>query len=178
MDNLSEADTRAKLIDPAVYIRGWTEEHIKREEPAVVEPRIEIALAAHELWLEVAQRPVPVVAGEHAIITSMWGRPFGRPLMWTTFIADVMTPWLTRDQVRARGVLAVCLRDKPSCLARAGAALAERGGVRCEVQRSRSLAGRMAPAVTADVFIIAPAGETLAAPKSRFCTAVAAEVKP
>jgi type I restriction enzyme R subunit len=31
---LSEADTRAKLIDPALYSCGWTEEHIKREETA------------------------------------------------------------------------------------------------------------------------------------------------
>jgi type I restriction enzyme R subunit len=28
---LNEADTRAKLIDPALYVRGWTEAHIKRE---------------------------------------------------------------------------------------------------------------------------------------------------
>ena len=31
---LNEADTRAKLIDPAIYARGWTEEHIRREETA------------------------------------------------------------------------------------------------------------------------------------------------
>ncbi len=31
---LSEADTRSKLIDPALYKKGWTEEHIKREESA------------------------------------------------------------------------------------------------------------------------------------------------
>lgn len=29
--SLGEADTRAKLIDPAIYKRGWTEDHIKRE---------------------------------------------------------------------------------------------------------------------------------------------------
>ena len=29
---LSEADTRAKLIDPALYACGWTEAHIRREE--------------------------------------------------------------------------------------------------------------------------------------------------
>ena len=29
---LSEADTRSKLIDPAIYRRGWTEDHIRREE--------------------------------------------------------------------------------------------------------------------------------------------------
>ena len=29
-----EADTRAKLIDPALHIRGWTEDHIRREETA------------------------------------------------------------------------------------------------------------------------------------------------
>ncbi len=34
MESLSEADARAKLIDPAIYERGWTEEHIKREETA------------------------------------------------------------------------------------------------------------------------------------------------
>jgi type I restriction enzyme, R subunit len=31
---LSEADTRAKLIDPAIHRRGWTEDLIRREETA------------------------------------------------------------------------------------------------------------------------------------------------
>ena len=31
---LSEADTRAKLIEPRLYTKGWTEDHIKREENA------------------------------------------------------------------------------------------------------------------------------------------------
>lgn len=31
---LSEADTRAKLIDPAIHQRGWTEDLIRREETA------------------------------------------------------------------------------------------------------------------------------------------------
>ena len=29
-----ESDTRAKLIDPSIHIRGWTEELIRREETA------------------------------------------------------------------------------------------------------------------------------------------------
>src|SRR5438093_770420 len=29
---LSEADTHVKLVNPAMYGRGWTEDHIKREE--------------------------------------------------------------------------------------------------------------------------------------------------
>ena len=31
---LNEAETRAKLIDPALYQQGWTEALIKREETA------------------------------------------------------------------------------------------------------------------------------------------------
>ena len=31
---LNESDTRSKLIDPALYARGWKEDHIKREETA------------------------------------------------------------------------------------------------------------------------------------------------
>ena len=31
---LNESDTRAKLIDPAIHTRGWTEDLIKREETA------------------------------------------------------------------------------------------------------------------------------------------------
>ena len=31
---LSEADTRAKLIDPAIHKRGWTEDLIRREKTA------------------------------------------------------------------------------------------------------------------------------------------------
>src|SRR6266540_4631550 len=31
---LSESDTRAKLIDPALHSRGWTEDFIRREETA------------------------------------------------------------------------------------------------------------------------------------------------
>ncbi|MFH1015256.1 MAG: hypothetical protein V1762_04990, partial [Nitrospirota bacterium] len=30
--HFSEADTRAKLIDPALHRRGWTEDLIRREE--------------------------------------------------------------------------------------------------------------------------------------------------
>ena len=30
----NEADTRSKLIDPAIHARGWTEDHIRREETA------------------------------------------------------------------------------------------------------------------------------------------------
>ena len=30
----NEADTRAKLIDPAIHKRGWTEDLIRREETA------------------------------------------------------------------------------------------------------------------------------------------------
>ena len=32
--SLGEADTRAKLIDPAIHSRGWTEDFIRREETA------------------------------------------------------------------------------------------------------------------------------------------------
>jgi type I restriction enzyme R subunit len=31
---LSESDTRAKLIDPALHAQGWTEDLLKREETA------------------------------------------------------------------------------------------------------------------------------------------------
>lgn len=31
---LSESDTRAKLIDPAIHARGWVEDLIRREETA------------------------------------------------------------------------------------------------------------------------------------------------
>ncbi len=31
MSALSEADTRAKLIDPAIHARGWTEDLMKEE---------------------------------------------------------------------------------------------------------------------------------------------------
>ena len=32
--SLGEADTRAKLIDPALHRAGWIEDYIKREETA------------------------------------------------------------------------------------------------------------------------------------------------
>jgi type I restriction enzyme R subunit len=32
--SFSEADTRAKLIDPGIHARGWTEDLIRREETA------------------------------------------------------------------------------------------------------------------------------------------------
>ena len=34
MSDYNEADRRAKLIDPAIYKRGWTEENVRREETA------------------------------------------------------------------------------------------------------------------------------------------------
>jgi type I restriction enzyme R subunit len=35
--SLSEADTRAKLIDPALHNRGWTEDLIRQETTPAVE---------------------------------------------------------------------------------------------------------------------------------------------
>jgi len=35
---LSEADTRAKLIDPAIHKRGWTEDLIRHEQPERYKP--------------------------------------------------------------------------------------------------------------------------------------------
>ncbi|MFH1703031.1 MAG: hypothetical protein ABIB41_06330 [Nitrospirota bacterium] len=32
METLTESDTRAKLIDPALHQKGWTEDLIRREE--------------------------------------------------------------------------------------------------------------------------------------------------
>ena len=43
---LNEADTRAKLITPALHSRGWTEDLIRREERA---PPIDIAVAVEFL---------------------------------------------------------------------------------------------------------------------------------
>lgn len=34
MSGLSEADTHAKLVNPAIYRKGWTEDLLKREETA------------------------------------------------------------------------------------------------------------------------------------------------
>ncbi len=34
LEILSEADTRAKLIDPAIHKQGWTEDLIRREKTA------------------------------------------------------------------------------------------------------------------------------------------------
>jgi len=34
---LNEADTRAKLIDPAIYRCGWSEKHFSREVKEVTE---------------------------------------------------------------------------------------------------------------------------------------------
>ena len=39
---LSESDTRAKLIDPAIHARGWTEDLIRREETAGAIRRFEL----------------------------------------------------------------------------------------------------------------------------------------
>ena len=34
---LNESDTRAKLIDPALRRRGWTEDHVRRE---ITQPKV------------------------------------------------------------------------------------------------------------------------------------------
>jgi type I site-specific restriction endonuclease len=45
---LSEADTRAKLIDPALHSRGWTEDLIRREEsPCAIKIIAEYAINSH-----------------------------------------------------------------------------------------------------------------------------------
>ena len=43
---LSEADTSAKLIDPVLYARGWTEDLIQGEETAGAVEIVEMAAQA------------------------------------------------------------------------------------------------------------------------------------
>lgn len=45
---LGEADTRAKLIDPALHARGWTEDLIRREETVKVGKKTPLTLAHFE----------------------------------------------------------------------------------------------------------------------------------
>lgn len=65
---LSEADTRSKLIDPALYQRGWTEAHLRREETAgeivLVEgkPRKRQGRVDYTLRLQVNSQTQPVAA--------------------------------------------------------------------------------------------------------------------
>ena len=49
--SLNEADTRAKLITPALHSRGWTEDLIRREERAAP---IDIAVAVELLLSRVS----------------------------------------------------------------------------------------------------------------------------
>jgi len=50
MSTLSESDTRAKLIDPTLHARGWTEDLIRREETAVVTCRLSTDPLICNLW--------------------------------------------------------------------------------------------------------------------------------
>jgi type I restriction enzyme R subunit len=50
----NEADTRAELIDPALYRRGWTEDQIKREETAGA---IDVIIDGH--WPHAGRRARP-----------------------------------------------------------------------------------------------------------------------
>jgi hypothetical protein len=49
---LSEADTRAKLLDPGLHARGWTEDLIRREETAGA-----IELSFERIWLVTFKAP-------------------------------------------------------------------------------------------------------------------------
>ena len=47
---LTESDTRAKLIDPALHVRGWTEDLIRREETAGTVEIIEGRARRQDNW--------------------------------------------------------------------------------------------------------------------------------
>lgn len=59
--SLSEADTRAKLIDPALHDRGWTEDLIRREVTAapdvIDEGRARRATSNRFVWADLASCP-------------------------------------------------------------------------------------------------------------------------
>ena len=48
---LGEADTRAKLIHPALHARGWTEDLIRREETACATEIVDSGLAGRSIPL-------------------------------------------------------------------------------------------------------------------------------
>ena len=67
---LNEADTRAKLIDPAIHKCGWTEDLIRREETAgtVGQVRLQdLGYARHFSVLKNQSIPLPFLAEQKRI---------------------------------------------------------------------------------------------------------------
>ena len=79
-----------------------------------IEPRFELARAAHALWRERTGRALPIVAGSAATAMSVAFYAPGRTRWWSPG-APATTPWITAADWQRKGGMLVCDGDDAAC---------------------------------------------------------------
>jgi len=117
------------------------------------EPRAELARAAHALWNQRFQQPIPVVAGSGHEARSIAFYSDGHTRYWDMFDPNA-TPWLRLADLEQRGALFVCEERDVSCIQASGKLTR---GLPVRLAVSRHAWGRALPARNYLLFVLAPA---------------------
>jgi hypothetical protein len=91
-----------------------------RASPAAVEPRAELAHAAHALWRERMGRELRIVGGSGADSMSVAFYAPGRTRWWAP-ASPALTPWISAADWQREGGLVVCAQSDTVCQASAQA---------------------------------------------------------
>jgi 4-amino-4-deoxy-L-arabinose transferase-like glycosyltransferase len=98
---------------------------LRQRDKVVIEPRLELAAEATQLWRARTGTPLAFVSGTHRYAGAVVFYSPDQPVQFVDFNFRY-APWVDPGELKRRGLLAVCLSDDKLCLDRAaGFATAE-----------------------------------------------------
>jgi len=139
----------------------------KRGDPAMVDPRAEVAAAAEGLWRRaVPGTPLHVVAGDHQYVMTAAVVLADHPRGWTVFSQQSFLP---QSEIDRHGFIAICEPPDNACLQKAEQVSAGQPRVTCTVARQRRLWGLTGREFKAVLTLVPPAGRQVAATMPQVC---------
>jgi 4-amino-4-deoxy-L-arabinose transferase-like glycosyltransferase len=136
----------------AVVSPLWWWARAQQNNPAVTEPREELAGELQAAWRAEHHSPLPWVTGTRVLAASVSFYAADHPRYWSFWNHTVETPWAQQSQVRAQGGVVVCATDDEACI-KNGRLL---GAEERELSAAKTHAGRNFAPQHYRVFIVAP----------------------
>ena len=128
-------------------------------DPATIEPRRQVAVAATAVWRTVTGHPLRYVAGTAALATAA---TFHSPDAPSYMVLDdpAASPWVRADDLHRSGLLIICRGADAGCLGRAQG-LAGENGLRYAQTFTGSYLGRTSRPQRFVFFLLPPAGASV-----------------
>ncbi len=122
--------------------------------PALLEPRRELAAQVTALWRAQTKAPLRFAGGEARYANAISFYSSDEPSSFID-LSYAKAPWATPEKLNRYGLLIACVQDDAACLSKAAEFLSS-GSKQASIRIGRTVGKRQLPDVSFDIFIVPP----------------------